>query len=53
MQGVPIEQMTELWKSHWLWSRVVAKDASRDHASEMGVVVLSNGGKAPAANSAA
>lgn len=53
MQGVPIEHMTELWKSHWLWSRVVAMDASRDHASEMGTFVSSNVGKAPAANSAA
>lgn len=41
VQGVLIELMGDLWKTHWLWSRVVAKDVSKDHASEVGTLVAS------------
>lgn len=42
VQGVPIERMADLWKSHWLWSRVVSKGSCGDHASEMGMLELSS-----------
>ncbi|CAL8465121.1 g4656 [Coccomyxa elongata] len=41
-KGVPIEQMAELWKSHWLWSGLVSKGSCGDHASELGTLELSS-----------
>lgn len=43
VQGVPIERMTEVWESHWLWRRVGQQGAHMERPSLNSGNLLSRG----------
>jgi hypothetical protein len=44
VQGVPIERMTEVWETHWLWRRVSQHGANMERPSlDPGGDLLSSG----------